>query len=167
MLPAETTAGIVRLSFLTSCMRNHQKFLCVLGLLGSLGQPACGRDEATQPVSPSPVVGLLGTEWSLVQLDGQPAGVGAGGIAPTLLLAVEDTRAGGFAGCNRFAATYVLAPDRLRFGPIGTTRMFCAEGMDLERRYVTALEATRVYRLTGPRLELVGDDGVVARFDTR
>jgi hypothetical protein len=45
--------------------------------------------------------------------------------------------------------------------------MFCNQGMDLEQQYVTALAATRAYRLTGARLELLGDAGVVARFEAR
>jgi heat shock protein HslJ len=135
----------------------------LLILFASLSQVLCGGGESQQPVSPSGLAGLVGTEWSLVHLDGQPAGAGAGGVAPTLLLAA-DRRASGFAGCNRLAATYDLSADRLRVGPIATTRMFCAESMDLERRYLAALEATRAFRLIARELELLGDDGVVARF---
>jgi heat shock protein HslJ len=147
-------------------MRDLHRRVFVLALLGSLSQLACS-DAMTQPVSPSQNIGLVGTEWSVVQLNGQSPGITAGAAAPTLLLAQEDARAGGFAGCNRFTATYALTSDRLRFSPIATTRMFCNEGMDLEQRYVTALEATRAYRLVGPRLELVADAGVVARFEAR
>lgn len=145
-----------------------QKLLCVLGLIGSLlGQSACSGADATLPASPSERIGVVGTQWSLVQLNGQPAGVGTGGLAPTLILAADESRAGGFTGCNRFTATYELGPDRLRFGAMATTRMFCAEAMDLERRYVAALEATRAYRLSGPRLELIADQGVTAGFERR
>src|SRR5688572_2166400 len=88
--------------------RNPPRVVSMLWLLGSLSQLACSGDAMTQPVSPSANAGLVGPEWSLVQLNGQPPGVGAGAAAPTLLLTGEDTRAGGFAGCNRFSATYTL-----------------------------------------------------------
>lgn len=148
------------------CRARNQKIPWVVSLLASVGQFACGRGEAGPPVSPSVVVSLVGVEWSLVQLDDRPAGVGAGGVAPTLLLAAADTRASGFAGCNRLTATYELAADRLTLGQIATTRLFCAASMDLEGRYLTALEATRAYRVNGRDLELVGATGVVARFQT-
>jgi len=45
--------------------------------------------------------------------------------------------------------------------------MFCIDGSDLEQGYLQALEATRSYRVTGTRLELMGDKGVVARFEAR
>lgn len=133
-------------------------------MIASAGLLACDRSD--RPVSPSPVASLVGTEWSLMQLEGRPTGAGAGGVAPTLLFAAADSRVSGFAGCNRLMAGYRLTADRLTFTPIATTRMFCAEGMDLERRYLTALEATRAYRRTESRLELLGDAGVIARFQT-
>ena len=138
----------------------NRRILWVLSLVASVGQFACARSDAG--VSPSAMVSLVGTAWSLVQLDRQPVGVRPGAAAPTLLLA--DKRASGFAGCNRLAAAYDLTADRLTFNQIATTRMFCAEGMDLEQRYLAALESTRTYRLSGQDLELVGAAGVLARF---
>ena len=147
------------------CGIERQKVAWVL-VLASWGQLGCSQGDAVQPVSPSVMFGLVGTGWSLTQLDGQPAGVGAGGAAPTLLLTAADSHASGFAGCNRLTGSYQLVGDRLRFSQIATTRMFCAGGMSLEQRYLTALEATRAYRLIGRDLELVGDGRVVARFQT-
>ena len=50
---------------------------------------------------------------------------------------------------------------------IAMTRMFYAETMDLERAYVSVLEATRTYRHSGTRLELTADGGAVAVFEKR
>jgi heat shock protein HslJ len=82
-------------------------------------------------------------------------------------MAAGQTRANGFAGCNSFTAGYTLTADRLQFGPVATTRVFCAGHMELEARYLAALEATRSHRLSGSRLELIGEQDVVARFDAR
>jgi heat shock protein HslJ len=138
--------------------------LPMLALLAGVNLLACGGRGPAPPVSPSAVVGLLDTQWSLVQLGEETAGVGAGGRAPTLLLAATETRVTGFAGCNHLAAAYDLAADRLTFSPIITTRMFCAGAMELEERYLAALETTRAYRLLEEELELFGDRGLVARF---
>jgi heat shock protein HslJ len=80
----------------------------------------------------------------------------------------DDSRATGFAGCNHFTATYSLGSSNLRLSAIAMTRMYCVETMELEGRYVSALESTRTYRVTGSRLELLNDrDIVVALFEKR
>ena len=127
---------------------------------------ACGPDRTTL-VSPSATASLVGTEWVLVELGGQQAGVGLTNTSPTMVLEADGTRAAGFAGCNRFTSSYTLAAERLRFGLVASTRMFCANAMDLENRFLAALEATRAYRLAGPELDLLGDNGVTARFISR
>ena len=73
----------------------------------------------------------------------------------------------GFAGCNSYFGTYTLDGTALRFGPIGMTRMACAEGMGLEQQLGAALEATRSYTLTGNDLTLLGTSGPAARFERR
>jgi heat shock protein HslJ len=137
----------------------NDRILCIFGLVASLCAVSC--DKAAGPISPSVAGSLAGTEWSLTQLDGQSVS-SASARAPTLMLAAEGARASGFAGCNQFGASYTTESDRLRFGAIALTRMFCSAQMDLEQRYMSALEATRTYRLTGQHLELVGNRGVVA-----
>ena len=104
-------------------------------------------------------------EWSLVALDGQPAGPGAGGQAATLLLSATDHRAGGFGGCNRYSADYSIAGDSLTLGPIAMTMMACPSGMELEQQFGTALSATRRFRVDGNTLQLVGPAGVLARLE--
>ena len=40
--------------------------------------------------------------------------------------------------------------------------MACPSGMELETKFGAALDATRSFRITGNRLDLVGETGVVA-----
>lgn len=108
---------------------------------------------------------LEGTEWALVELAGRAPPPGDAGRPATLLL--RDGRANGFAGCNGFFGSYVVSGAALRFSELGATRKACATGMELESRYLAALEATRAYRLTPQGLELRGDTAVVARFTPR
>ncbi len=105
---------------------------------------------------------LTGREWRLVELGGRPAGTGAGDRAATLRL--EEGRASGFAGCNGFGGGYDADGSRLTFSTLASTRMACEQGMQLERDYLAALEATRTFRLTPQGLELLGEGGVLARF---
>ena len=108
-----------------------------------------------------------GAEWELRDLAGQPAPTGAGGHRATLRFEPETARVAGFAGCNRYFGTYTLEGTKLQFGPIGMTRMACAEGMGLEQQLAAALEATRSYTLNGNEITLVGTSGPVARFERR
>lgn len=130
--------------------------------IGALWQGAC-QVERVQLGSPSVGVEIVGSEWRLIELDGRP--VAAPSAPPTLLLS-EDTKASGFAGCNRYTGSYDLAQERLTFGRLASTRMYCAESMDVEQRFLAALEKTHSYRRDGAELTLVGDSGTIARFLT-
>lgn len=147
----------------------------VLLLLGAIAA-ACGgqQDEEgvaadsamadTPAASQGTMPSLFDITWYLTELNGQPAPSGAGGEPATLLLARADQRASGFAGCNRMTGSYRHAGDSLSVGPMAMTRMACAEGMQLEQQYGAALEQVRTFRLSAGGLELMSDNGTVARF---
>jgi heat shock protein HslJ len=134
----------------------------VLAALALLGLAACYAASGTAEPGSAPAASATGREWRLVELGGRPTAMGAGGRAATLRL--DDGRASGFAGCNSFSGGYEMAGSRLVFSPLASTRMACAEGMELEREYLAALEATRSFRMTTQGLELLGERGVLARF---
>jgi copper homeostasis protein (lipoprotein) len=102
---------------------------------------------------------LEGTTWKLVELDRKSITVQDDERAPTLFLDPEHHRVSGSGGCNRFGGSYTLAGDRLSFGPLFSTKMACATGMDTEQEYFDALAAVWRWRVTGRRLELYGADG--------
>jgi heat shock protein HslJ len=103
-------------------------------------------------------------EWTLAELNGQPAGKGAGGQPATLTLTTAGTRANGYAGCNRYFGSYTLTGSALKFGPIGLTRMACPGSEALESGFTKALAATTGLRLRKGRLELLAGEAVVATF---
>jgi putative lipoprotein len=110
---------------------------------------------------------LVGTEWSLVELDGKPAPLGAGDKPATLSLTTSDNRASGFSGCNRWAGSYERTGDQLRFGQMLSTKMACVSGMELEQQFLSALERVRSYAITPTGLELKSDSVVLARLVRR
>ena len=136
----------------------------VVAVVSYLLLAACRTGDGANPNSPSAQVPVRGTEWTLVSING--TAIAATGRMPTLLLE-EDNRASGFAGCNRFSATYSLSSDSLRLSSIAMTRMFCAQADELEQQYVSVLEATRLYRLSGAQLELATTGGLTALFEKR
>jgi heat shock protein HslJ len=74
---------------------------------------------------------------------------------PFIVLQSGDRRITGFSGCNQLSGSYHLAADELKILPAATTRMACAQGMDIEQRLLKALEATASWRIEGDRLDLL------------
>jgi heat shock protein HslJ len=133
----------------------------VLAALAFLALAACSAASgAAEPGAAA--ASVSGREWRLAELGGRPAAMGAGGRPATLRL--DAGRASGFAGCNTFSGGYLMAGSNLVMPDLTSTRMACAEGMELEREYLAALEATLSFRLTTQGLELLGENGVLARF---
>jgi heat shock protein HslJ len=117
---------------------------------------ACG----SKPPAPAPIADR---DWSLVSLGERVAPVGAAGRPVTLRLDA-NARATGFAGCNRYSASYTLASDSLRFGPAISTKMSCAEGDDLEREFLAALPEVATVSRPSDTLVLHSPSGPIARF---
>ncbi len=84
-----------------------------------------------------------------------------------------DGRLTGNASCNSLTASYTLAGDKLKIGPIATTRKACGDAsMEQEDRVLTALE--RAARATVPAhgfLTIQDADGAVlmraSRFEAQ
>ena len=87
--------------------------------------------------SPAPGATLEGSAWSVESIGGQPTIEAA---RPTMAFAA-DGNVSGFAGCNQFNGTYTVDGDKLTVGPLGMTRMACAENVNLEEQaFVGALQ---------------------------
>jgi heat shock protein HslJ len=107
---------------------------------------------------------VVDIDWTLTELDGAPVSTAAEST-PTLRLTRESgaLRATGLAGCNRFRGPATLSDGELRFGPLVSTKMACP-ALDVETRYMRALDVVRSYRITSRQLQLLAGDRVVARF---
>lgn len=116
------------------------------------------------PEGASPTLSPTGVEWQLMSLGGTPAGTGANGHPATLTLDAVAGRASGYAGCNQFSGAYTLTSGGLTFGPLAMTRMACAQGDELERKYSMALDQTTDWKVTSNGLELLRGSTLLARF---
>ena len=109
---------------------------------------------------------LMGTQWSLVTLDGAEV---VAGTQVTLEFGAEGM-AYGETGCNLFRTSYSHAGQTIDFGEnIVTTRRACViEGAaDQERAYLAALTGATTYALEGDTLTISGERGelVFARLN--
>ncbi|HXV58295.1 MAG TPA: META domain-containing protein [Gaiellaceae bacterium] len=123
----------------------------VLVLALSLPLACGGDDEADDPP-------LEGTEWTLV------SGVDAPEDAPPTLL-LEEGRASGFGGCNRFTGGYELDGDSISFQQLASTQMACEEPQAAaEDAYLPALEGADGWAVEGGELVLSTGGGETLRF---
>jgi heat shock protein HslJ len=133
-------------------------------LAATLLAPACQTTPPPASSSPAaasstPPAALRNTRWVLRRLGRQPIPTAAT-QEPYLLLRANELKAEGNGSCNRFAGSFELpAPGQLRFGPLLSTRMACADpaGTATETGFLRALDATRTYQISGDTLRLFGD----------
>jgi len=129
---------------------------------------ASAAPDTTAPAAPTPAApaaALEGTEWRLVDIGGQPAPAGADSMHhPGFTLLAEGRKVQGSAGCNRMTGTYQLDGEKLKFGPLATTRMACP-AMETETAFLKALKQTTRYEVSGSSLTLYGADTAVARLE--
>lgn len=119
------------------------------------GRAAAGRASITD------------VDWELSAIEGRASPLGAGNQPVTLRLDAAASRAGGFAGCNRYSAPYRIHGDTLSFGPAISTKMACTDGMELERRFLVALPVFTTWRRADSTLTLSGPSGPLAQFRLR
>lgn len=97
---------------------------------------------------------LAGTRWvpEIANLPARPV------HAPHLIFG-NGGEVSGAGPCNRLTGQYQADGAQLRLGPLGSTKMACAEGQEQENALTAALEASRRWRVIGSTLELFGEDG--------
>ena len=114
---------------------------------------------------PDPVAGTLAdTSWTLVSLDGQPAGSGT-----PVTIRFENGRIGGTDGCNSYSTAYTVNGAKLSIDKnIVATMMACPEPiMQRVAAYITALTQAAAYRIDGGQLTLSDASGKALATFTR
>lgn len=128
----------------------------VVALLG-----ACCKCRSYQRKYSKP---LVGTEWQLVQLNGQDLQPEADRYT---VLFGADGRLSGVGACNRLTGTYQLGENRaVAISQLASTRMACP-GMDREQTFMDMLTATTHYEMDGPMLMLLTDGELRAVFQAK
>jgi len=122
------------------------------------------RDTTVAPSAASP--DLRTTRWQLVALGDKAVAVADTQRAPHIILQAGSNQVTGSGGCNRMFGVYELNGDALRFSGIGSTKMACPSGTDIETTFLPALLKVAKWRVVGRQLELSDSAGMVlARFD--
>jgi heat shock protein HslJ/membrane-bound inhibitor of C-type lysozyme len=116
------------------------------------------RDGACAPLATRGSA-LRGTEWRLLEIDGERPTFDDWRRRPTLRLD-DQGKYTASTGCNALAGSYQLDPDGLRFRASPTTLMGCATpASDIERRFLDALGAVRQAQIAAITLDLLDASG--------
>ncbi len=117
------------------------------------------KPNATCPPPPPRSAALRGTEWRVLEIDGNRLAFGDGLRRPTLTLD-DEGKFSASTGCNSLGGPYTLDPDGLRFiaGPM--TLAACQPPSDaVERRFIDALGAVKSAQIAATTLDLKDASG--------
>lgn len=140
-------------------MRNLLIGLAMTAAIGSLGACASTSTPETKPAPAAPTGGaaLLGDEWKVFEIAGQPIVTGS---TPSIKFA--DGRVSGAGSCNRFMGGYTVSDDglKLTFSQMASTMMACPEPlMKQEGLFLKTLEGVTGYSVADGVLTLITADG--------
>lgn len=125
-----------------------------------------GRSTGGVAPSQKPNASLTNTYWKLIELNGEPAALGAGENELHMVLITEGNRVRGFSGCNTFMGTHRVTEDHLQFSQMASTKMACMVGMEQEQLFLSALEGTTGFKINGDSLSLHSANGkLLLRFE--
>lgn len=105
-----------------------------------------------EEMGPISVADLAGVTWILAEISfGEPVAA-----APAITLRIDKNQIVGAAGCNNYFAPYTSeGPGKIKVAASGATRKACsAPIIDLEARYLKALEDVTSYSFLAGRLAL-------------
>ncbi len=133
-------------------------------------QPAEPTQKPTEQPAEQPSDGAI--VWILQTLEGEEASLGSGGRAIELQMNAAESTAAGFSGCNRYSGGFSsdgrsTHGTAIKFGPMAGTMMACAEGGELEQRYLQVLGRVDAYRMEGETLAFMSDGDTIATFTPR
>ena len=107
---------------------------------------------------------LAGTSWlvnfvSAGSEDGTVSSLESQPVEQTLSFDA-DGKFNGNAGCNNYFGNFEVEENKLSLGAIGSTKMACPEEvMTAETAFLTALEKSATYQITGNSLQIRDADG--------
>lgn len=118
----------------------------------SAGKPVrCAPATVKAPAPTEP----YDTRWQLVEVAGSAVADRGERSAHIVFTDGTPARVAGSTGCNRFSGNATLIGGSLLFGALASTKMACLDQNTHEQDFLSALDATRGWRIRDGRLELL------------
>jgi heat shock protein HslJ len=138
----------------------YSQMLAVVIVMLTIVAMASSGPSTTRPDTP-----LLGTRWTVVEIEGQPA-LPADREGPYLEFSAEQTRYVGSGGVNRIGGRYQLEGKSLKLGEPFSTMMAGPEPlMQQEQKMLQAMRRVDSFEIVGNNLTLLAGDDVVLRLE--
>lgn len=122
--------------------------LLTCSLLGCHSQRSVNKNTASSP-------SITDKEWIAVEIDNEKINLSEVEQFPRLKL--SDGKISGFSACNRMQGTYTMEKEKISFGPIAITKMFCFETQDIESKYVKAISEVKLWKYEQNKLYFLND----------
>ena len=107
----------------------------------------------------------LNATWTLAALGDSTNVLGAGDRPVTMEIKTDSLHVAGSAGCNRYSGKFTMRADSIDFGPLVSTKMACPGWpMELETRFLSALDDAVTYAVSDSTLIFTGRSGLITRF---
>jgi heat shock protein HslJ len=109
---------------------------------------------------------LIGKTWKLFELSGLPVNLSASMKDPQMVLNIEGKTVTGNGICNRFFGTYEIQDgNMIKFSKMGSTKMACIAGAEIEAKLLDALNKVDNYSVKNDTLTLnIAKIAPLARF---
>lgn len=114
---------------------------------------------AVQPGSDIPKLGE--SVWKLTAIAQKPVNFGD---KVFINFDEKENKASGKAGCNSFFSEYELIRNKISFGSIGSTKMYCEGMMDEENQIVSGLQKTKSFEVKSDFLYLYAGQELLLTF---
>lgn len=106
---------------------------------------------------------LNDVKWELKMLNGKEIKLTDNNSDVYIQFNEAEKKVNGRGGCNRFFGNYDMDGDKLKFSPMGATRMACPD-LQTESEFFKALETVDTYSIKDGLLSLKSKGNVVAIF---
>ncbi len=110
------------------------------------------------------VVKLDGMKWVLKVLNNKEVVLSDSENKIFILFDDIARRVNGRAACNRFFGDYEMSDSKLKFFPMGATRMACPNDSDWEIEFFQMLETVDSYKVKDKVLYFLSKENIVAEF---
>ena len=105
---------------------------------------------------------LDGSDWILKSLNDKKIFTPESGKDIFIRFNSKENRFSGFAGCNNISGTYSLTQDKIKFGPVLGTEMYCESRMEDERNFMIMFGTIIRYEIKGNDLFFYDDKNSIA-----
>lgn len=100
-------------------------------------------------------VSITNKEWIAVELGNEKIELSEVNQFPNLKL--SEGKISGFSSCNRMQGTYTMGKNKINFGAIAVTKMFCFETQNIENKYLKLISEVKFWEYKQQKLYFLNE----------